>query len=165
MLTLSLNRARSSNVKESDLAMTGTTLTTSDRRFKTAMSIWSQEMQRLIDASTHRLQCVARRVDEEKTAVDAGVRDVLVAHSSQLLAEEGRVLVFDLESVWALSQQQATHVFDDRLPAAVIVNVVAIAWSIDDVQAKLDTVLHDDWGEYGTNEAKQTHHGTVGGSQ
>ena len=38
-ITLSLNALRSSKVRESDLAMTGTTLTTSESFFKTTMSI------------------------------------------------------------------------------------------------------------------------------
>lgn len=36
---------------------------------------------------------VAGRVDEEESAVDAGVDNVLVAHGGELFAEVGRVLV------------------------------------------------------------------------
>jgi len=46
---------------------------------------------------------VAGGGDEEQAAVDASVLDEAVAHGSQLLAKEGRVLVLD--------------VLDDGLPA------------------------------------------------
>ncbi len=49
------------------------------------------------------LQGVARRLDEEQAAVDAGILDVPFTLGGELFSEVGRVLVFD--------------VLDDRIPA------------------------------------------------
>ncbi len=91
------------------------------------------------------------RVDEEEAAVDAGVGDVALAHGGQLLSQVSAVLVLD--------------VFDDRVPAAqkggrsaspplqtergahspvLVVDLVAVARSVDDVEAQLDAILNDD---------------------
>lgn len=69
--------------------------------------------------------------DEEDTAVDARVGDEALAHRGQLLAEVGRVLVLD--------------VFDDRLPAVVIVDKVTVTGGVDDVELEADAVLDDGW--------------------
>ena len=53
--------------------------------------------------NVNRAKGVARRVDEEETAVDARVLDVAIAHGRQLLAQVCAVLVLD--------------VLDDRVPA------------------------------------------------
>ena len=82
--------------------------------------------------------------DEVETAVDSGVLDEAVTHGGQLLSEVGAVLVLD--------------VFDDRVPAVselgkvyiilsirnipiFVVDLVAIAWSINNVEAKTDTIF------------------------
>ena len=46
---------------------------------------------------------MTRRLDEEETAVNAGVLDVALSLGGELFAQVGRVLVFD--------------VFDDGIPA------------------------------------------------
>lgn len=69
-------------------------------------------------------------LDEEQAAVDAGVLDVALSLSGELLAEVSRVLVLD--------------VLHDRVPAPVVVDEVAIPGSIDDVQPQAHTVLLDD---------------------
>ena len=102
---------------------------------------------------------MAGRVDEEEAAVDTSVLDVAVAHGSEFLAEVRAVLVLD--------------VLDDRVPAAVIsctrqrgvcggygkasgthgrrgyvpvfvIDLVAVAGRVDDVQPEADTVLNND---------------------
>ena len=77
-----------------------------------------------------RLQRVAGGGDEVETAVDAGVLDVALTLSCELLAEVGGVLVFD--------------VLDDGIPAAVVVHEVAVARGVDDVQSQAHAVLLDD---------------------
>ena len=117
----------------------------------------------LHDNDINRAQGVARRVNEEKGAVDTRVLDVTVALRSELLAKVGAVLVLD--------------VLDNRVPATrhmedasgrcccgsrtdgeegkaagestdvpvFVVHVVAVPGGIDDVQAQPHTVLHNDW--------------------
>jgi hypothetical protein len=75
------------------------------------------------------LETVSRRLDEEQAAVDAGVLQVPLALGGQFLAQVGRVLVFDI--------------FDDGVPAALVVNQVAVARGIDDVEAEPDTIFLD----------------------
>ena len=78
--TLCLKAWRSARVRESDLAMTGTTLTTSDNFFRTTMSIGL----RLEGQNTHKEELrVARGLDEEQTTVDTCVLDVSVTLSSE----------------------------------------------------------------------------------
>lgn len=62
--------------------------------------------------------------------MNARVDNVLVSHGRQFFAQVGRMLVFD--------------VFDDWVPASVVVDQVAVAWRIDNVQSEPDVVLlHD----------------------
>ena len=70
------------------------------------------------------------RVDEEQTAVNPRVLDVLLPHSGELLPEVSRVLILD--------------VFDDGIPASLVVDLISIARSVDDVETELDAVLGDD---------------------
>lgn len=98
------------------------------------------------------LQAVARRRDEVKAAVDTGILDVAdwrsvkvrrtcrqtgkslpLTLSSQFLPEVGRVLVLD--------------VLDNGVPAAVVVDKVAIAGSVNNVQAQSDAVLLNNVGD------------------
>lgn len=88
--------------------------------------------QLLEDDNVDRLQRVARGLDEEEAAVDAGVLDVALTLGSEFLAEVGRVLVLD--------------VLDDGVPAAVVVDHVAVAGGIDNVEAETDAILLDDVG-------------------
>ena len=62
--------------------------------------------------------------------MDARILDIALALRRQLLAEVGAVLVFD--------------VLDDGVPAAVVVDEVAVARGVDDVEAEAHAVLLDD---------------------
>lgn len=73
--------------------------------------------------------------------MDASVLDVSISHSSKLLAEVRGVLVFD--------------VFDDRFPASIIVDHIAIAGCVNNVQAKLYVVLHHDCKMYNDQNTDQ----------
>lgn len=95
------------------------------------MSIWSQFSGKV---DTHRLEGVARGRDEEDAAVDAGVGDEALAHGGKLLAEVRRVLVLD--------------VLDDRLPAVVVVDEVAVAGRVNDVELEADAVLNDGFDQH-----------------
>lgn len=76
---------------------------------------------------------MARRLDEEQAAMDAGVLNVALALRSELLAQVRGVLILD--------------VLDDRVPAAIVVDEITIAWSINDVQPQPDAILLDDVGD------------------
>lgn len=75
------------------------------------------------------LERVARGLDEEQAAVDARVLDVTLSLGSELLSKVRGVLILD--------------VLDDRVPAAVIVDQIAIAGGVDNVQSQTDAVLLD----------------------
>lgn len=62
--------------------------------------------------------------------MDAGILDVALSLSGELLAEVCRVLVLDVLHNW--------------IPASVVVDLVAVTWGIDNVQAETNTVLLDD---------------------
>lgn len=89
--------------------------------------------QLLEDDNVDGLERVAGRLDEEETAVDAGVLDVALALGRKLLAQVSRVLILD--------------VLDDGVPAAVVVDKVAVAGGVDDVEPQADAVLLDDVGD------------------
>jgi predicted RNA-binding protein len=76
------------------------------------------------------LQRVAGGLDEEQAAVDARVLEVALTLGGELLAEVGAVLVLD--------------VLDDGVPAALVVDQVAVAGRVDDVQSQTHAVLLDD---------------------
>lgn len=76
-----------------------------------------------------RAQSMTRRVDEEETAVNARIDNVPIAHRGELLSEVSRMLILD--------------VLDDRVPAIVVVHLVAVARGVDDVQSKPHTVFHN----------------------
>lgn len=78
------------------------------------------------------LEGVARGLDEEEAAVDAGVLDVTLSLGCELLSQVSGVLILD--------------VLDDRVPAAVVVDEVAVPGGVDDVEAQPDAVLLDDVG-------------------
>ena len=73
------------------------------------------------------LQGVARGLDEEQAAVDAGVLEVPLTLGSEFLAQVRAVLVLD--------------VLDDGVPAALVVDKIAIAGCVDNVQAQTDAVF------------------------
>lgn len=92
-------------------------------------------------------QAMARRVDEVQTAVDARVLDVPTSDHQLCL----RSFKYFLHSPFTLSCQLfpqvcgvlVLDVFDDRIPAAVVVDQVTIAGGVDDVEPKPDAVLLD----------------------
>lgn len=81
----------------------------------------------------NRLQCMARRADEVQTAVDAGILDVALTLGGELFAQVCGVLIFD--------------VLDDGVPAAVVVDEVAVAGCVDDIEAEAHAVFLDDVGD------------------
>jgi len=72
---------------------------------------------------------VSGGVDEEQGTVDPGVLDVAVPHRRQLFPEVSAVLVLD--------------VFDDGVPAVIVVDLVAVSGRVNDVQPQPDAVFHD----------------------
>lgn len=80
--------------------------------------------------NVNRLERVTRGLDEEQAAVDARVLDVPLTLGGEFLPQVRGVLVLD--------------VLDDRIPAAVVVDQVAVAGGIDNVQPQTDAVLLDD---------------------
>lgn len=77
-----------------------------------------------------RLEGMASRGDEVQAAVDAGVLNVSLTLRSQFLAQIRAVLVLD--------------VLDDRVPAAVVVDEVAVAGGVNNVQSQTDAILLND---------------------
>jgi len=84
----------------------------------------------LHDDDIDRSQRVTSRVDEEESAVNASVDDILVTHSGELFAEVGGMLVLD--------------VFNDWVPAVLVVDLVSVPRRINNVQTKADAILGDD---------------------
>ena len=80
-----------------------------------------------------RLECVASWSDEIQTAVDSGVLNVPLSLRCQLFAKVSTMLVFD--------------VLDDGIPAAVVVDAVAVAWGVYDVEAETHAILFEDVGD------------------
>jgi len=69
-------------------------------------------------------------INEEQRAVNPGVLDVTVSHRRQLFSEVRAVLVLD--------------VFDDRIPAIIIVYLITVSGRVNDVQPQPHTIFHDD---------------------
>lgn len=88
--------------------------------------------QLLQDDNINGLQGVSRGLDEEQTAVNTSVLDVAITLGSQLLAQVGRVLILD--------------VFDNGVPASVVVDEISVSRGIDNVHLEADAVLLDDVG-------------------
>jgi hypothetical protein len=86
--------------------------------------------QLLEDDDVDGLQGVAGGLDEEQAAVDARVLEVSLTLSSKLLAEVGTVLVLD--------------VLDNGVPATLIVDKIAVARGVDNVEAQTHAILLDD---------------------
>lgn len=76
------------------------------------------------------LERVTRRLDEEEAAVDASILDISLTLGRKLLSEIGGVLVLD--------------VFDNGVPAAVVVNEIAVSGSVNNVEPQTNTVLLND---------------------
>jgi hypothetical protein len=84
----------------------------------------------LQDNDIDRLQRVSGRLDKKQAAVDAGILNISLSLGSELLAQVGRVLVLDI--------------LDDRVPAAIVVDQVAIARGVNNVELEADTILLND---------------------
>lgn len=83
--------------------------------------------QLLQDDNINWLERVARRLNEEQTGVDAGIGDVTLSLGGKLLSQVRGVLVLD--------------VLDDGIPTAVVVDKVAVAGGVDNVEPQTDTIL------------------------
>jgi hypothetical protein len=89
------------------------------------------------------------RIDEVQATMNACILDIAVTHCSEFLAKVSAVLILD--------------VFDDRVPAAehgvhwamqvrkqgtnipaLVVDLVTITRSVDNVQSQFDAIFHDD---------------------
>ena len=80
----------------------------------------------------NRLERVAGGGDEIQAAMDASVLNVALALRGELFAQVGAVLVLD--------------VLDDGVPAAVVVDEVAVAGRVDDIETEAHAVLFNDVG-------------------
>lgn len=89
--------------------------------------------QLLQDDDVDGLQGMARGLDEEEAGVDAGVLNVTLSLSGELLSQVSGVLVLD--------------VLDDGIPAAVVVDQVAVSGGVDDVEAQTNAILLDHVGD------------------
>ena len=86
------------------------------------------------------------RLDEEKTAMDAGVLNVAFSLSSELFSEVGRVLVFDvLDNGIPAPTCQQVHVGTGGLVLpSIVVYLIAVAWCVHNVQAQAHSILLND---------------------
>jgi hypothetical protein len=105
-LMRSLNACRSSKVRESDLAITGTTLTTSESFLRTTISIgFRLDVESQYRCSEHLFLGffdirMAGRLNEEQAAVNTSILDITFALSCELFAKVGGVLIFDVFDNW-----------------------------------------------------------------
>lgn len=76
---------------------------------------------------------MARGLDEEQAAVDAGILDITLTLGCEFLSEVCGVLVLD--------------VLDNWVPASVVVDLVTVTWGINNVQAQTNSVFLDDVGD------------------
>ena len=93
---------------------------------------------------------MSRGLDEEQTAVDTGILDVAVTLGCELLSQVCGVLVLDV-----LDDRVPTAGFvspncacclehqSERLPS-LVVDLVTISGSVDNVQSQADTVFLND---------------------
>lgn len=87
----------------------------------------------LQDDNINGLEGVTGGLDEEKARVDAGILDVSLSLRGEFLPQVRRVLILD--------------VLDNGVPAAVIVDQVAVARGVDDVESQTNAVLLDNVGD------------------
>lgn len=89
---------------------------------------------------------MAGRIDEEESAVDAGVLDVAVTHGCQLFAKVGTVLVLDVldDRVPTARTVRSMNLMRRKCRPVLVVDLVAVAWGVDDVETKSDAILGDD---------------------
>jgi hypothetical protein len=78
------------------------------------------------------LQCVSRWLNKEQAAVNPGVLEITFTLGSEFLAQICRVLVFD--------------VLDNWVPAALVVDQIAVTGSVDNVETETHAIFLDDVG-------------------
>ena len=76
---------------------------------------------------------MARGLDEEQAAVDSGILDITFTLGCEFLSEVCRVLIL--------------NVLDNWVPASIVVDLVAVTWGINNVQAQTNSVFLDDMGD------------------
>ena len=94
-------------------------------------------------------------VDEVQAAVDARVLDVTVTHCRELLAKVCAVLVLDILYNWVpATTLLSTHFLETGLGKChspiLIVNLVTITGSIDNIKTQSDPVFCDNYLEVHT---------------
>jgi hypothetical protein len=95
----------------------------------------------------NRAQRMPSRTDKVEATVDTRVLDVPVAHSRQLLAQIRAVLVLDVldDGIPATTNlHNKSHHKTCHLPVFVV-HLVTVTRSVDNVQAKLDTIFNDNY--------------------
>jgi hypothetical protein len=85
---------------------------------------------------------VTRRLDEEQAAVDAGVLDIPFTLGCEFLSKVCGVLVLDI--------------FDNRVPASIVVDLITISWGINNVQPQTNTIFLDNV-RHGLNLGRRSH--------
>jgi hypothetical protein len=88
--------------------------------------------QLLEDDNVDGLEGMAGRLDEEEAAVNAGVGNVTLSLRGELLSQVRGVLILDI--------------LDDGVPAAVVVDEVAVAGGVNNVEPQTHAVLLDEVG-------------------
>ena len=93
----------------------------------------------------NRTERMSGRTDKVEAAMDACILDVTVTHSRQLLAQIRAVLVLDIlhNGVPAITHRQRTSRLKAFHTPVFVVHLVSITRSVDNVQAKLDTILNN----------------------
>ena len=84
----------------------------------------------LQDDNINGLEAVARGLNEEQAAVNAGVLEVAFTLGRQLLAQVGAVLVL--------------NILDNGIPASLVVDQVTIARGVNNVQSQAHAILLND---------------------
>ena len=89
---------------------------------------------------------MTRRLDEEKTAMDASILDVSLSLSSKFFPQISRMLVFDILDDWipATICQSTAQTLRRELVPSVIVDLISIARGINNIESQTDTILFDD---------------------
>ena len=77
----------------------------------------------------NRLQRMSGRRNEVQAAMNAGILNIPLTLGCEFFAQVGGVLILDI--------------FDDGIPAAVVVDEVAVTRGVDDVEAEAHAVLFD----------------------
>lgn len=72
-------------------------------------------------------------LDEEQAAVNASILDVTLSLSGELFSQVRRMLVLDI--------------FNNGVPAAVIIHQITVSGGVNNVEPQSDTVLLNDVGD------------------